>query len=950
LALVSFQPMASVEKTLSGGLTVGALASGVDGEFARLLAQQADISQSMQRRHQAVVDALRSEIEFLRGELGDKDPKASLSAQSPLSPLSPASAVPAHGPTLRASGKEKEKVFERKRGSGDILPLTGGFSEENNLEEAEAMMQSLSSHDQRTQELTPVVPARQTTSELRPRVSQTGKRPKPVFADDPEVATPLGRQRNSRRSPSTDHIPGQVNLRTNRTASGEIASPTARRSFSTDAFGNNMGRRGAGHDPTGRSSIVSDRGPRQSTHAAAAMRAKTAEMRRVSSRNDTGGLGPGVGARAISAPVLDQVELALEPYETWLELFNEAIIEERRASMQSYSAQKSRMSVHNGKVTIESTTTFSKIMQALMMEPDGKRRLIWLLFSLLLIAYDMIMLPLSVYQLDISAFEGPMTVFSATFWTLDFILAFFVGYYVSGTLELRPQMTAKNYARTWMMPDLLLVLFEWVDAAIPDLPSLPSLVRSTRSFRILRFLKSTKLLRAAKLPGFFRYFPFISRSEYITLSLGIVRHLLGILFINHLIASFWYLLGQDPGGWLEVYEIPVGNWWYSYLITLHWSLTQFTPAAMDVGPQTLPERAFNVAVVIFALVTFSSFVSSITNLMTHLRNLESAEAILFSKLEDFMQSRKFSFYLTIRVRRYLDQRLAEKRSRPEEQDIELLQRLSEPLKMEVHFEMHSPTLTKHPLFFAYSRLNEPAMMKLCHAGLKTTQLSGDDYLFTKGETAKLMYFAMSGSLTYTKEEEPAPYPVQAPAYFSEMVLWCPWTHCGWMRAKTDCKLLCLDAAKFFDVVQHDKNCQLEVCAYAERAIHIQNKYFDKESRSDLNIGKFDPRRIVKKTFPAGSLDVRPAWFIGARSLNRHNSAGLMGGLRRQLSSQVSQPSEDEASSDSSSGRLSVRKKIVEQDNEKEMMLDSPTKVQEPEKDEEPKVPQESSPKRLDQLE
>ena len=58
-----------------------------------------------------------------------------------------------------------------------------------------------------------------------------------------------------------------------------------------------------------------------------------------------------------------------------------------------------------------------------------------------------------------------------------------------------------------------------------------------------------------------------------------VRHLLGILFINHVIASFWYLLGEDadcvrpsspnrgdghlkePGGWLEIYEIPVTDWW-----------------------------------------------------------------------------------------------------------------------------------------------------------------------------------------------------------------------------------------------------------------------------------------------------------------------------------------------------------------------------------------------------
>ena len=52
-----------------------------------------------------------------------------------------------------------------------------------------------------------------------------------------------------------------------------------------------------------------------------------------------------------------------------------------------------------------------------------------------------------------------MTILSATFWTLDFILGFFVGYYASGgTLEKRPRQTAANYAKTWMVPDLLLLM------------------------------------------------------------------------------------------------------------------------------------------------------------------------------------------------------------------------------------------------------------------------------------------------------------------------------------------------------------------------------------------------------------------------------------------------------------------------------------------------------------
>ena len=137
----------------------------------------------------------------------------------------------------------------------------------------------------------------------------------------------------------------------------------------------------------------------------------------------------------------------------------------------------------------------------------------------------------------------PMTIFSATFWTLDFVLAFFVGYYVSGipsrfencgaahapapldpcaarhpgtaaavhSQELRENLDgarpypadapwagmASSHEHSSVGSELLVVClfseersrFEWIDAAVPDLPSLPSLLRSSRSFRILRFLK-----------------------------------------------------------------------------------------------------------------------------------------------------------------------------------------------------------------------------------------------------------------------------------------------------------------------------------------------------------------------------------------------------------------------------------------------------------------------------
>ena len=860
----------------------------MDADFSKLVAQQVAITQSMMKRHQDLVSSLRTEIEVLRNELFDKDCSQNKSHfKSPHSP---------HDPVTSSDSFAL---------NGSLAPVTPTPSVPTGP--LLANMEDITSKTD-TQELA-VVPA------VKPRVSL---KVKPFLADDEDEAAMIGKVTGRSRSPNQDW-----------------------RSMSNDTF--YVRGRKSEQIPKGRSSLISGSDPRpsrsmhgSSVHANAAARARTAESQRnagrSNSKSNTSPNAPGgvnaLGPRVISAPDnvggvnVVAVEIRVEPWEFWQELAYAATVEERRASMHSYSAQKSRLSLKDGKNKWETDLKTGKILQAMVLPPDGKRRLFWLVFSLLLIAYDMVMVPLSVFELDTSSFETAVTVFSATFWTIDFILAFFVGYYVSGSLELRPHMTALNYMKTWMMADLILLAFEWTDVIISEMPSLPSLIRASRSLRILRFLRSAKLLRAAKLPSFMKSIPFISRSEYITLSLGILKQLLFILFINHTIASVWYLLGQN-NGWLYTYEIPTNDWWYTYLITLHWSLTQFTPASMTVQPTNIHERGFNVAVVIFALVTFSSFVSSITNLMTHLRNLESAEAIMFSKLEDFMQSRKFSFYLTVRVRRYLEQRLAEKRSKPEEGDIILLERLSEPLKMEVHFEMHSPTLTKHALFFAYSRLNEPAVMKLCHSAVKTILLSGEDYLFAKGETAKSMFFVLSGSLTYTMEIG-APTPVQAPAFFTEMVLWAPWSHNGTMRAKTDCKILLLDAEKFHDVVFHAQNCQLEVCKYAERAIHILNKYFNKDTRTDLNCGKYNERRMVKKVFPEGCLDVRPMWFMPPRSINRHNSTGgMLGNLRRQLSAQVEELSDsDSDSSDSDIERFGVPKRIME-DNERDVEQSDP---------------------------
>merc|ERR1719313_3303854 len=103
-------------------------------------------------------------------------------------------------------------------------------------------------------------------------------------------------------------------------------------------------------------------------------------------------------------------------------------------------------------------------------------------------------------------------------------------------------------------------------------------------------------------------------------------------------------------GWIEFHgfeDAPLG---YQYLSSLHWTLTQFTPAGMEVYPHNSIERAFAVIVLLFALLFFSSFLSSITSCMTQLRQLNYATNHQFSLLRRFLKERNIAPELSIRIK------------------------------------------------------------------------------------------------------------------------------------------------------------------------------------------------------------------------------------------------------------------------------------------------------------
>merc|ERR1719326_972496 len=100
------------------------------------------------------------------------------------------------------------------------------------------------------------------------------------------------------------------------------------------------------------------------------------------------------------------------------------------------------------------------------------------------------------------------------------------------------------------------------------------------------------------------------------------------MIVNHIIACGWYMIGSsvdDVNTWVNFYEVLDRSIGFQYTTSLHWSLTQFTPASMEISARNTAERVYTVCVLMFAMVTFSSFISSITNATTQLRKLDAED-------------------------------------------------------------------------------------------------------------------------------------------------------------------------------------------------------------------------------------------------------------------------------------------------------------------------------------
>jgi len=467
---------------------------------------------------------------------------------------------------------------------------------------------------------------------------------------------------------------------------------------------------------------------------------------------------------------------------------------------------------------------------------------------MLLVLYDSITVPLAFFSPPSHLITKTLSIASPIFWSMDIGFSFSTGFVKSdGGVQMDRSIVAKRYLRSWFFLDIVLVVMDWADIFLNEQRA-AGMVRFSKAARTIRILRMIRLLRIVRMQRVLSLLSERIRSEKFILVANIMKIVVLVLGSAHVLACCWYGIGsaEHSSGresWLgQPDDIEAQRLGYRYAISFHWTLAQISGLGSDeIHAQNLNERIFAIMVTFFSFAVASSVVSLLTSYMTQLHIMASTRSLHKNQLRRFLADQGISQDLSLRLQRNAEHRIKETEQHIPEEDVELLNIVSGPLRVELHFEIYSKLLAHHPFLRRYSEFHPEVMGKVCHCGISVKSLSKGDIVFSEGEipAEPKMLFPSEGVLQYEKDAEYKD--LQKGEWSSEATLWTHWMHRGTLRAKQESRVLLLDAVTFADMVSQFWTPEVNPKRYARDFVEGLND-MDPAFLSDLTVIGFEKEK------------------------------------------------------------------------------------------------------------
>lgn len=597
------------------------------------------------------------------------------------------------------------------------------------------------------------------------------------------------------------------------------------------------------------------------------------------------------------------IGLQLETRATWLSIAGAAMTRRRQSETTAdLNEQHNANKLRSGDALTE---TRCRWLQCFVMHPHRWRRITWGCLTVLVILWDAITIPLQLF--DLGSFGRTMDMISQVtlvFWILDIFANFCTGLDKGGVLDLRASVIARTYIAGWFLADVAMVLSDVViltSLSDKQEAQLSTLSRSSRLPRIIRLVRLVRLMRARKAFITFDVLLDSLQSSWVLVSLKLAQLLLITMIINHYVACSWYGLAfynETGPRWTDNVLVEDSNPASLYLASLHWSLTQFSPATQNIGPTNEAERAFSIVIVIAALGLLTSLAGSITKYTTDMRQINAAQVTLDLRLRQFFMSRRMSTDLAARIKSFVKHANFKHDRLQHEADLPLLKALPESLQVRMHNELYRPVLMASPLFSLVNEINWALLSSICHTSLKEKSVPPYFDIFMDNTQTDQALFTVAGRMWYSQDQSLNDFWTEATdtsslrgdgirprsearkkrsrravnerinfiypeTWLSEMALWSEWSHRGYLHSETAADMITLDAERLFRACSKHKGPTLAILQKVAifSVAHVIKLGEEGENVSDLGFDGKAWQQIFYRATKMGQHDRAGIWNI-----------------------------------------------------------------------------------------
>ncbi|CAE7618979.1 Cnga4 [Symbiodinium sp. CCMP2456] len=520
---------------------------------------------------------------------------------------------------------------------------------------------------------------------------------------------------------------------------------------------------------------------------------------------------------------VDVASLQLHCHDCWQTRLEKKVITTMRS--QFISADASYQSSAQSHIVAVDTDTDTQPQKAwvCMLHPSGGLRTSWNLLVALCVLYDLLVIPLAVFDLPESSLSQALDIGIQAFWNLDFGLAFLTGFYDQGSLVMDRVAVARQYAKTWMVFDLFLILMDWSVTVMDHVTLTGNPADWSRTIRMLRLLRLVRIVRAIKLRRGFVAVQDLLHSQAASLYLSFYVSLGQLLVLNHWMACAWFGVSWlNTDNWVVASGLQDQNAQRQYLACILWSFCQLGVGESPLQPTNEVEMLLNVCITFRSLITSATLISTMSSLIAGLRKIEQDETTEFRLLRRYLKHNEIRSEVT----QFLQHQYALKQqARSFHARVPLLDLLSRPLFHELQFERYRLSLCK--LRLIRDLLDEPGMQtlhtlyELASTSLHHTVAASGDVIFLSGKAAASAYLKLSGSLCYYHDE--GDDVLDDSRWVAEMCLWAPWVYMGDLESMSMSELLALDADAFCATLSQNWDTQQAASMYAKRFLAAMHK-------------------------------------------------------------------------------------------------------------------------------